>query len=74
MRVTVKLFATLRKDRFDVVEDTFPDGSTVGDMVRKYCIPEKDVTLIFINGIHGDLDTVLSDGDILSMFPPIGGG
>jgi len=74
IRVTVKLFATLRKDRFDVTDGEFPDGSNTGDIVRKYDIPEKDVTLIFINGRHGEFDTALSDGDTLSLFPPVGGG
>ncbi len=74
IRVTVKLFATLRKDRFDVTEGKFPDGTTVGDIVHHYDLPEKDVTLIFINGRHGEFDTALSDGDTLALFPPVGGG
>ncbi len=74
IRVTVKLFATLQKERFDVAEGEFPGGATVADIVRRYGVPEKDVTLIFINGRHGGLETVLSDGDTLSLFPPVGGG
>ncbi len=74
MRVTVKLFATLRKDRFDVTEGEFPEGTTVADIVRHYGVPEKDVTLIFINGRHGEFETGLSDGDTLALFPPVGGG
>jgi len=74
IRVTVKLFATLQKERFDVAEGEFPEGATVGDIVRSYGVPEKDVTLIFINGRHGGFDTVLSNGDTLSLFPPVGGG
>lgn len=74
MRVTVKLFATLRKGRFDVIEGEFPEGATVTDIVRHYDVPEKDVTLIFINGRHGEFNSVLSDSDTLSLFPPVGGG
>ena len=37
-------------------------------------IPEKEVTLIFINGRHGGLESELHDGDTLGMFPPVGGG
>ncbi|HOW53021.1 MAG TPA: MoaD/ThiS family protein [Syntrophorhabdaceae bacterium] len=74
MRVTVKLFATLQKDRFGVIEGEFPEGTTVGDIVRHYGVPEKDVTLIFINGRHGEFETGLSDGDTLALFPPVGGG
>lgn len=74
IRITIKLFATLRKYRFDVAEGEFPDGVTVSDVLLRYSVPEKEVTLIFINGRHGDYDTVLFDGDTLSLFPPVGGG
>lgn len=74
MRVTVKLFATLQKGRFDKAEGEFPGGTTVADIVRRYDLPEKDVTLIFINGRHGEFNSVLSDSDTLSLFPPVGGG
>lgn len=74
VRIAVKLFATLRKDRFDAVEGEFRDGVTVSDVLLRYGVPEKEVTLIFINGRHGDFDTVLFDGDTLSLFPPVGGG
>jgi molybdopterin converting factor small subunit len=47
---------------------------TVSDVLLRYSLPEKEVTLIFINGRHGDFDTILFDGDTLSLFPPVGGG
>ena len=74
MRITVKLFATLRRGRFDATDGEFPEGTTVGNVVRQYAIPEGDVALIFINGRHGELDTVLFEGETLSLFPPVGGG
>lgn len=74
MRVTIKLFATLRQGRFDIDNFDLPPGTTPGDVVRRINIPEKEVTLIFINGRHGDLRSELHDGDTLAMFPPVGGG
>jgi len=74
MKVTVKLFATLRQGRFDIeVLDIHP-GTEVGDIVKQLGIPDKEVTLIFINGRHGQLTSELHDGDTLGMFPPVGGG
>ena len=74
MQVTVKLFATLRKDRFDVKDFELPDGLTAGEIVNMFAIPPTEVTLIFINGRHSAPETKLAEGDTLALFPPIGGG
>jgi len=74
MKVTVKLFATLRQGRFDIDTLDLPAGTTAGEVIHRFGIPEKEVTLIFINGRHGDFASELHDGDTLAMFPPVGGG
>jgi sulfur-carrier protein len=74
MHVTVKLFATLRKDRFDERELELADGVTAGDIIDMITIPSTEVTLIFINGRHSTPETKVADGDTLALFPPIGGG
>jgi molybdopterin synthase sulfur carrier subunit len=74
MYVTVKLFATLRKDRFDEKDLELPDGVTAGEIIDMLAIPPTEVTLIFINGRHSVPETKLTRGDTLALFPPIGGG
>jgi len=74
MNVTVKLFATLRNGRFDIKTREFNPDSTVRDVIREIDVPEEEVALIFLNSRHANLDTVLADGDIVALFPPIGGG
>jgi len=37
-------------------------------------IPRREIKLIFLNGIHAQMDTKVKDGDRLGLFPPIGGG
>jgi molybdopterin synthase sulfur carrier subunit len=74
MHVTVKLFATLRKDRFDEKDLELPDGVTAGEIIDMLAIPPTEVTLIFINGRHSAPETKLTGGDTLALFPPIGGG
>jgi len=74
MRVTVKLFATLRENRFDEKEIEFHDGTTAREIISAIGVPPTEVTLIFINGRHSSPETVLADGDTLALFPPIGGG
>ena len=74
MHITVKLFATLRQGKFDIDTLDLPPGTTVGDIVKRLNIPEKEVTLIFVNGLHGELQTEVKDGDTVALFPPVGGG
>jgi sulfur carrier protein len=74
MQVTVKLFATLRQGRFDIDKFDLPSQTKVIDVIQRIGVPQKEVTLIFINGRHGDFTSELHEGDTLAMFPPVGGG
>ncbi len=74
MHVTVKLFATLRKDRFDEKDLELPHEVTAGEVIDRIGIPPTEVTLIFINGRHAGPEAKLAQGDTLALFPPIGGG
>ncbi len=74
MRVTIKLFATLRTGRFGTETTECGPGTTVAHIVEKLKIPNDEVAIIFINGRHAELIQELRDGDTLSLFPPVGGG
>ena len=79
MRVTVKLFATLVRFKdgsragkpFDV---ELPAGSIAQDLIDYLKIPVEETHIVFINSIIEGNDTYLKDGDIVGMFPPVGGG
>jgi sulfur-carrier protein len=73
MRVTIKLFATLSRGRFDIQEWDLPLGATVAEIL-KHLEVDKEVHLIFVNGRHAQSSTRLMDGDTVALFPPIGGG
>ena len=74
--VTVKFFATLREYGPDKDILTIPENSKVKLLFDKYNIPKDERrAIILVNGRpHRDLKTILKDGDIVSIFPPIGGG
>jgi len=76
INVIVKFFAMLRE--YGPAKETIsvPENSTVELLFKKYQIPkEARRTIIIVNGRpHKDLGTVLNDEDIVSIFPPIGGG
>ena len=74
MKVTVKLFATLRDGRFEVEVRQYDPKMTVRQVLEDLAIPETDVKIVFVNNRHAKLDRVLADGDVLGIFPPIGGG
>ena len=74
MKIIVKLFATLRKGRFEEKIIDLPVGVNIDQIVRQIDLPEKDVNLIFVNGRNADFNTPLSEGDTVSFFPPVGGG
>ncbi len=72
--ITVKLFATLRKGRFDIQDIVVPEAASVSDVCRMLDLPEKEVALILVNHRHVEMDHVLADGETLALFPPVGGG
>lgn len=49
-------------------------GTTVGDVLTSFGIPEKTFKLVFINGRQAEKDSVLKAGDRVGVFPPVGGG
>jgi len=74
MRITVKLFANFRVNRFKEGVREYPDNALVKDIIRDLDIPEPEVGIIFINGRNRSKDDILADGDTLSLFPLVGGG
>lgn len=74
MKVTIKLFATLRYGRGKVLEKDYPKGTLIKDIVTNLGIDENDIAILLKNGISAKMDNEPLDGDTLSIFPPIGGG
>lgn len=79
MRVTVKLFATLVRFKegaragkaFDM---ELLEGSTVQDLINVLKIPVEETHVVFINSIIVENEAKLKDGDVVGLFPPVGGG
>jgi len=74
MQVTVKLFAGLRQGRFVAEEFVFEDGVTIADILEKHKIPGAEVGVLLCNGRHTEFFRQLEDGDVVSIFPKVGGG
>ncbi len=74
MNIRVKLFATLREGRGKALEVDAQDGASAGEILRSLMIKAEDVAILLINGKDGHLDQPLFEDDLLSIFPPVGGG
>lgn len=74
MKITVKLFATLRENRDKVAIHDIDEGTNVKNIIEGLDIPVKDIAIIMVNGIRVKAEEELKDGDVLALFPPVGGG
>ena len=83
MRVVFKLFASLAdylpaERRGNIVALDVPAGTTVGDLITQYRVPEKSAHLVLVNGHYiapgARAGQVLAEGDELAIWPPIAGG
>ena len=75
MFVHVKLMGVLKTkapadDRLEIEA-----GTTVGDVLRTLGVPAESVQICTVNGsLEHNRSRILSDGDHLSVLPPVGGG
>ena len=78
MKITVKLFATLREHIKDNQNGTcgidLQEQATVAEVLAHFHIPEDIPKIILINGVQKAVPEMLHEGDTLSVFPPIAGG
>lgn len=72
--IEVRVFATLRQGR-DKVTMLPPEGiASAADILSLLDIPAEEVSILLINGFHRKPESAVQDGDIVALFPPVGGG
>jgi len=82
MNLTVKLYGTLRKYRPDSAPGALhqpftistPENLTINDLMRSLNIVDGAVNATAVNGDAVGNDTILHDGDAVTLFPPAAGG
>ena len=72
--IEVRFFATLREGRGKIAQVPAEEVSTAADLLRRFAIPSEEVAILLINGFHSKPQDPVKDGDIISLFPPVGGG
>ncbi|MDP3386564.1 MAG: MoaD/ThiS family protein [Eubacteriales bacterium] len=74
INIEIRYFATLRRNGLKKEVLSFEEGISVSKVLSEILIEEKDVAILLVNGIKVSFDKLLKDGDIVSLFPPVGGG
>ena len=74
VQLTIKLFASFQRGRFVIETRAYPESSTVGEIVDELAIPRSEVGVMMVNGRNVEPDHRPADGDVLAIFPVIGGG
>ncbi|HJV65207.1 MAG TPA: MoaD/ThiS family protein [Geomonas sp.] len=74
MQVTVKLFASFRTGRTPMATRDYPVGTKVADVVAEQQIPVAEIGIMLVNSRHVKLGRELNEGDVLAIFPLLGGG
>ena len=84
MKVRLKLFATLTAHlppearRAGLVDLEVAPGTTVQGLIQQHRLPPQLCTLVLINGLfispQEQSGWALNEGDVLAIWPPVGGG
>ena len=72
--IEVRFFATLREGRGKVAQIDAKKAAAAEDILRLFAIEPEEVSILLINGFHSGTGDRVKDGDVVSLFPPVGGG
>ena len=72
--IEVRLFAGLRQGRQKIYQMESDSILNVQDIMDRLSIDRKEVNILLVNGFHQKPETEVKDGDIVSLFPAVGGG
>jgi molybdopterin converting factor small subunit len=80
MQITVRVFSVLRscvppayRGKEGNVMD-LPERASVAQALEMMSISKEEVVILLVNGRYSGRVMPLSEGDVLSVFPPISGG
>ena len=72
--IEVRLFAGLRQGRQKIYQMEPESAKNVQDIMDILSIQRSEVNILLINGFHQKPETEVHDGDVVSLFPAVGGG
>ena len=72
--IEIRLFATFRIGRDKILYMDSRSHQNIQQVLDDLQIDARDVSILLINGIHSKPESAIKDGDVVSLFPPVGGG
>lgn len=79
MEIELRMFATFRRylppgSEGHVCRVEIGPGDRISNVLGRLGLPPEGPRIVLKNGLHTRDDTDLKEGDVLSVFPPLGGG
>lgn len=74
IKVEVRLFATFREGREKKQIISLDEGAEISEVLKILNIKEEEIGILLLNGMDSSVDKKLKDGDVIALFPPVGGG
>ena len=79
MQIEVRLFSMLARHlppgtNGRTASLTVPTGTTIAQVLAQLGVPLGQTKLMFVDSVHRNSDFILSEGNTISVFPPIAGG
>lgn len=75
INITVKLFAQYRENRFKVQRRVYPKGISAKDIIEELGVAKTlPLGVLMVNSRHESESYILQEGDIIALFPKVGGG
>lgn len=76
VNIHIRLYATLKRFMSSTPDGslTIEPGTTVGQVLKVLGVPESEAKLIFVDSKKASLETALTGGERVGIFPPVGGG
>lgn len=79
MNIEIRLFANLAQflphgAKNKRAKITVTDGITIEELLMELNVPKNSTNVVMLNGVHQKDDIKLSEGDVLSIIPPVTGG
>ena len=79
MKVSVRLIGSYRKlfppeTKGNSIEVEIPRGTSVAGLLSQFNVPLTEDSVIVVNGLSVDWETMLAEGDEVSAFSAMAGG
>lgn len=75
INITVKLFAQYRENRFKVEQRIYKKGICASEIIEELGVAKAlPLGVLMVNSRHESESYILQEGDIIALFPKVGGG